>query len=103
VFLEAFDQLLGRRLLLGLAQAFSALANELAQVLAFGLGIRHGDSWAKVGWRYLARGRRDEKPMAPPAGAAPEVGCQERWGREPLRIWCLRKTATMAASASAMG
>ena len=56
VFLEAFDQLLGRRLLLGLAQAFSALANELAQVLAFGLGIRHGDSWAKVGWRYLSKG-----------------------------------------------
>ena len=56
MLLEAKDQLLGRRLLLGLTQALSALADELAQALAFGLGIRHGDSWAKVGWRYLSKG-----------------------------------------------
>ncbi|MNG20650.1 hypothetical protein D3C84_1049230 [compost metagenome] len=56
MLLEAKDQLLGRRLLLGLTQALSALAYELAQALAFGLGIRHGDSLARMGWGYLSKG-----------------------------------------------
>ena len=40
--LELGNQLLGRLLLLGLGQALSALADELAQGLSFRLGIRHG-------------------------------------------------------------
>ncbi|MNC58864.1 hypothetical protein D3C75_1086270 [compost metagenome] len=57
MLLEAKDQLLGRRLLLGLTQALSALADELAQALAFGLGIRHGGSCGGAkGQGYLNKG-----------------------------------------------
>ena len=57
VFLEARDQLLGRRLLLGLTQALSALADELAQALPFGLGIGHGGSCGGTkGLGYLNKG-----------------------------------------------
>nr|WP_219939273.1 hypothetical protein [Aeromonas salmonicida] len=48
MLLELGNQLLGGFLLLGLAQAFSAQTNELAQGLPLmgllGLGIRHGGS-----------------------------------------------------------
>ncbi|MNG13172.1 hypothetical protein D3C84_968330 [compost metagenome] len=53
MLLEAKDQLLGRRLLLGLAQALSALADELTQTLSLigmiGLMIWHGGSCEGIG------------------------------------------------------